>query len=217
MRFLMLHGGGTNNQIKIFELQTAAIRYELGSQHSFEFVEGPIPGFQASGIESLVRPEDNFFVYYDRDSAGSISKAVDDLQSYLEHDGPFDAILAFSQGCGLAATWCYQAQQMNQVPVKGIVFFSGEPAHSLVGLSRGEIRDLDPHSEEGILRIPTVHVWGTKDVTNPERNKLLYGQCNAANRGRVILHTGAHELPGSGMEKAVQEIVQSIRRLVGRK
>lgn len=46
---------------------------------------------------------------------------------------------------------------MNQVPVKGIVFFSGEPAHSLVGLSRGEIRDLDPHSEEGILRIPTVH------------------------------------------------------------
>jgi hypothetical protein len=46
---------------------------------------------------------------------------------------------------------------MNQVPVKGIVFFSGEPAHSLLGLSRGEIRDLDPHSEEGILRIPTVH------------------------------------------------------------
>ncbi|KAF2442433.1 hypothetical protein P171DRAFT_364046 [Karstenula rhodostoma CBS 690.94] len=155
MRFLMLHGGGTNNQL--FELQTAAIRYELGPQHSFEFVEGSIPSPQAPGIDSLVRPEDDFFVYYVPTSAPTILKAVDDLQHYLEQDGPFDAILAFSQGCGLAATWCYRAQQSQHVPLKGIIFFSGEPAHSLAGLAQGEVRDLDPQSEAGIIRLPTMH------------------------------------------------------------
>lgn len=60
-------------------------------------------------------------------------------------------------------------------------------------------------------------VWGAKDVTNPERNRMLLEQCDGESRGRVICHPGAHELPGSGMDEAVQEVVQSIRRLVGRK
>lgn len=62
----------------------AAIRYELGHQHSFEFVEGSLSCPIASGVDSLARPEDKFFAYYDPTSTNLLSKAVDDLQNYLE-------------------------------------------------------------------------------------------------------------------------------------
>lgn len=65
----------------------AAIRYELGLTSSFEFVEGTVPATQAAGIDSLVRPGDVFFIYFEPQSADTICKAVDDLQRYMEQVG----------------------------------------------------------------------------------------------------------------------------------
>ena len=45
MRWLCLHGMGTNS--RIFEAQTAAIRYAMGQEHSFEFVDGAAPAKMA--------------------------------------------------------------------------------------------------------------------------------------------------------------------------
>ena len=47
MRFLALHGSGTNNAV--FESQTAAFRYKLGEEHTFEFLEAPHPWRIAPG------------------------------------------------------------------------------------------------------------------------------------------------------------------------
>lgn len=47
----MDHSGGDD---KVFEMQTAAIRYELGDHHEFEFVEGTISHAIAPEIEPLV-------------------------------------------------------------------------------------------------------------------------------------------------------------------
>ena len=51
MRFLCLHGMGTNS--RIFEAQTAAIRYLLGSEHTFEFIDGAVPTPMAPSMLSL--------------------------------------------------------------------------------------------------------------------------------------------------------------------
>ena len=48
MRFLCLHGMGTNS--RIFEAQTAAIRYLLGSEHTFEFIDGAVPTAMAPSM-----------------------------------------------------------------------------------------------------------------------------------------------------------------------
>lgn len=48
MHFLCLHGMGTNS--RIFEAQTAAIRYTLGSQHTFKFLDGAVPAQMAASM-----------------------------------------------------------------------------------------------------------------------------------------------------------------------
>ncbi|PVH92932.1 hypothetical protein DM02DRAFT_677174 [Periconia macrospinosa] len=209
MRFLCLHGGGTNN--RIFELQLASIRYDLGPGNSFEFVEGCLAHGMFPGIDSLVAPSDGFFAYFDPHSAKSIINAVDDLQKYVETEGPFDAVLAFSQGCGLAATWLATAHGKNYA-IKAAVFFSGEPAFSPKALEQGVIKNLDPLVDGSII-LPALHIWGARDDTNPERNKMLYEQWD--DRARALLvHPGAHELPGSAMDAlVVTDIVHRIRRL----
>lgn len=48
MRFLCLHGMGTNS--RIFEAQTAAIRHNLGSQRTFAFSDGAVPVQMAASM-----------------------------------------------------------------------------------------------------------------------------------------------------------------------
>lgn len=52
MRFLCLRGMGTNS--RIFEAQLAAIRYTLGPQHTFGFLDAPVPAQTAPGVPSFL-------------------------------------------------------------------------------------------------------------------------------------------------------------------
>ncbi|CAH0059093.1 unnamed protein product [Clonostachys solani] len=58
MRFLCLHGMGTNS--RIFEAQTAAIRYGLGSLHTYEYVDGALPTAMAPGVGIISGLEDEY-------------------------------------------------------------------------------------------------------------------------------------------------------------
>ncbi|KAF2014352.1 hypothetical protein BU24DRAFT_481795 [Aaosphaeria arxii CBS 175.79] len=212
MRFLCLHGGGTNN--RVYELQLAAIRHELGTEHSFEYVEGTIPSTHAAGIESLVTTDEEFFMYYPYDpSVSGVVEAVENLQTYIEEEGPFDGILAFSQACGLASTWSFWNPQVAQDAVRGIVFFSGDAAISVQGLREGRLEYPDV-AVEGKGSMPSLHVWGANDTMNPDRNKILFSQWDEAN-ATLLVHEGGHELPSAGMNSSVVEIAHQIRRLCG--
>ena len=45
-----------------------------------------------------------YFAYFDDTSAASCSKALEYLETYIIAEGPFDGVLAFSQGASLAST-----------------------------------------------------------------------------------------------------------------
>ena len=133
---------GTNS--RIFEAQTAAIRYTLGPQHTYEFVDGSVPTKMAPGmlipilvhargwgaalirataIEPFVSPSDEFLQYADDASSDSCLRALLDLEAYIEEDGPFDGVMAFSQGAGLAASLLIrQTQQDRQLAQRNPVF-----------------------------------------------------------------------------------------------
>ncbi|MCJ1262835.1 hypothetical protein MMC22_002705 [Lobaria immixta] len=202
-------------------MQTAAIRYELGDHHSFEFVEGAIAHPMDPGIKSLVSEHDEFFCYLDETSASSCITALDDLETYMAAEGPFDAVMAFSQGASLAATlmiqklWQDPIQQHINPLFKCAVFFSGGIPGDPVAIRRNEPRLLDHATDGEVIQVPTAHIWGSKDPQHLSFGLPLSQLCKNETR-MVFTHEGGHEVPGSSSKDAVTGSVNAIRRTVAK-
>jgi len=222
MHFLCLHGMGTNNEI--FKLHTSAIRRLLGPEHTYDFVEGTVNCRPAPGVERLqsiplqfTDSEDTgFYMYLDVRSVDSIKSALEDLADYVETAGPFDGVMAFSQGAGLAAGLIIQQAQKNPTtylfrPIfKCAIFFSGGIPGDPASLERGTLRLMSGEQDGEVIQVPTAHIWGNKDTQYPEFGPVLAGLSSEANRETVIWD-GGHEVPGiSG--KGVTEAVAAIKK-----
>ncbi|KAI1759002.1 serine hydrolase FSH [Hypoxylon sp. FL1150] len=216
MRFLCLHGSGTNS--KIFETQTAAIRYSLGDGHTYEFVEGTMPAAAAPEIKELVSPTDELFSYINLENMESCVSALANLDSYIATEGPFDAVLAFSQGAMIAAsyiTWKLRqnpALERKSPTFKCAVFFSAWSAYDPDALWKGKLRVLTPSVDGEIIHIPTAHIWGRNDKVSIKASDVS-GLCAAGTR-QVHVHEGGHEVPGARMSHAVKSSVRIIRRVI---
>lgn len=185
-------------------MQTAALRYELGSKYNFEFAEGSIVAPRAKGVDSLVAVDDDFYAYFHPLQPETLEVALQNLRDYLAKEGPFDGVVAFSQGSALAASYMLQNQTGTSVPSwKFAVLFSGEPGEFVDDRRKEE-------STDGIITIPTLHVWGATDTTNPTQNDLLDKQCCSTTKSKFV-HLGAHEIPSSSED--VAEIARLIRRI----
>ncbi|KAK4118271.1 hypothetical protein N657DRAFT_651448 [Parathielavia appendiculata] len=104
MRFLCLHGMGTNSEI--YEAQLAPIRGHLGAEHEFVFVDGAIECEPAHGVADIFPPP--FFCYYSKPTRSQLQAAYDLVEEVLEEDGPFDGVFGFSQGGALIASMLLQ-------------------------------------------------------------------------------------------------------------
>lgn len=142
---------------------------------------------------------------------------IDALEAYIAAEGPFDAVMGFSQGALLAATLL--ARKVKQAPhqqlidpvFKCAVFFSGGHPYDSTTNSRGEFLDMEMEGEK--ISIPTTHVWGSNDQIWPGRAIKLSEICKE--KGRTIyIHDGGHDIPGPKSKAAVTNIVHSIRRTV---
>ena len=160
-----------------------------------------------------------YFQYFDINSASSALKALNDLDAYIEAEGPYDAVLAFSQGAALAATLMIRKLRQNPVEqhlsplFKCGVFISGGIPADYGGLLDGKIRLLS-HAEDGeLIPVPTANIWGQDEGEFSGNSKQLAGLCQS--QGRVIfIHKGGHEVPGSRSRDAVTASVNAVRRTI---
>ncbi|KAL9608150.1 MAG: hypothetical protein Q9167_007002 [Letrouitia subvulpina] len=172
-----------------------------------------------SEIQSLFSTDEEFFSYFDESSVHSCQKALADLETYIQTEGPFDAVLAFSQGAALATTLMVKkwredpgAQRSDPVFRCGIFFSGGVPCDPDALLLRGQIRTLDFDSDGVAIPVLTACIWGKDDLPFPPR---LCALCDP--RGRtVFVHEGGHEVPGSKDMGAVNTTVHTIRRTVAK-
>ncbi|CCD24898.1 putative serine hydrolase NDAI_0E00820 [Naumovozyma dairenensis CBS 421] len=119
---------------------------------------------------------------------------LDFLHDYVVENGPFDGILGFSQGAGLAG---YLATDFNgilklskeeQPPLKFLISFSGFR--------------LDPEMyqesyDKNSIMMPSLHVQGELDsVVSEERVMRLYNSCPEDSRA-LLKHPGGHFIPNS--------------------
>jgi pimeloyl-ACP methyl ester carboxylesterase len=106
MRFLCLHGMGTNSDI--YEAQLAPIIAQLDPSHEFVFVDGLVACEPADGVDSLFPGP--FYCYYDKPVTRQLEDAYKLLIEVMEEDGPFDGVFGFSQGGALAASFILHHQ-----------------------------------------------------------------------------------------------------------
>lgn len=164
-------------------------------------------------IESLVSPGEEYFDYFEEDSAASLLKALNDLDNYVEIQGPFDGVIGFSLGAMLAATLLIRrARILAPVPFKLAIFFSGCPPSDPDGLVEGQFRAI--HAGE-LIKIPTAHVWGSVERGEADWPPALRDTCARELREEFV-HDGGHEVPGSRDRASVMSTVQAIRRTVWR-
>lgn len=121
MRFLCLHGLGTNSEI--LESQFQPIRSLLPFNWEFEFLDGeeetnPTHGNTAHPVQMPNRANQNgnppkdigknypgpYLCYYDEPTPKVVQSAVELVLEVVDEDGPFDAVLGFSYGASLAVT-----------------------------------------------------------------------------------------------------------------
>ncbi|KAI0383338.1 serine hydrolase FSH [Hypomontagnella monticulosa] len=202
MKFLCLHGNGTNSHV--MQLQTAPLRHELEDGHDYEFVEGAIEIPMAEGVEAMSLPEHRFYAYYNPDDLSTAKRAMDQLDDYIATEGPFDVVMGFSAGAVLAAMYLIQKQrQAGSVPFKCAVFLASANNTAEMGYLGADVsRDL--------IRIPTAHIWGSADQTAPMGGADLSKMCDPTQRFTLV-HDAGHELP---KQTYLTQAVQGIRKTV---
>lgn len=156
MKILALHGMGTSGHI--FKSQTgqslsphrrrgcvvcalthqtsAGFRARLPDTIEFDFVDAPFPCAPAPGTDVIF--DSSHYAWWLTPTPDAIRGAHQWLAEYVEQHGPYDAVMAFSQGCSLVGSFLlYHARETPDLPLpfKAAVFVCG-------GLPLGVLEDL---------------------------------------------------------------------------
>ncbi|KAI7783991.1 hypothetical protein LA080_011016 [Diaporthe eres] len=114
MNILALHGVGSS--AAMLKEQLAALAAELGPHYHFTFYDGQVPVERGPGMP--VWSPGPFYSYVTGYAPDEVSSALDDLDHFIEQNGPFDGVLGFSQGASIAATYIldYQLRRPEEQP-----------------------------------------------------------------------------------------------------
>ena len=202
--------------------------------HTFEFVEGGVhypaaPGespsctpilvytvrlrglngdWRMAGI-ATVFPHNKYFAYYDPTEPSSILQAVEDLAAYVSAEGPFDGVMGFSQGAALAAMLL--RRESTAEPFRFAIFLCAGLPFCEASLRQGVLRHLDPKADKEVIRVPTAHIFGSKDDAL-QASLAMKDLCVAEGRW-LFDHRAGHEVPvspegiSSDMARCVEEVI----------
>ncbi|KAJ9411857.1 hypothetical protein DTO045G8_7 [Paecilomyces variotii] len=126
-KILCLHGKGTSGAI--FKSQTSSIRAHLKDLDvDFHFIDAPYRSTPAAGID-LFYPGP-YYSFWESEDASHIAHTRAWLNQLIAKSGPYDAVMAFSQGCSVSADMLlhHQAESPNSPPpFKSAIFICGGP------------------------------------------------------------------------------------------
>ncbi|KAK6844178.1 hypothetical protein PG995_014288 [Apiospora arundinis] len=212
MRFLCFHGRGTNAEI--FKIQTASLRSALGSDHEFVFING---GFSVTDIPGLNAPnasqirDRRAFVPLEEDPRVYHS-IISELRAFILSKGPFDGLMGFSEGAGLAATIAAENSKRPFAKLRSIILFCSQDA---IALESNPVRTLDPEIDGQLVDMPSTHIWSTSDNVASERPYKVSCLFNEDVR-EIVVHNLGHDIPGSRSETGMGETVIAIERTIER-
>lgn len=216
-KVLMLHGFVQSG--KIFSSKTGGLRksltklgYELYyptapilvSKKNLEGVHGSNEEHNDSQLDlasefNTLNSTDEIYGWWTRKGSDKIDyeiekPTIDYLHNYVVENGPFQGIVGFSQGAGLAGYLLTNFNELlnltkeQQPDFKFFISFSGfklEPERFQESYSKN------------IIHIPSLHVQGELDTVVEESRVIkLYDSCQKDNR-MLLKHSGGHFIPNS--------------------
>ncbi|KAJ1722536.1 Ovarian cancer-associated protein 2 [Coemansia erecta] len=214
LKILCLHGY-TQSGVS-FRSRTGPLRRSLGRHITWVYATAPhaaattFDGQSQQSTEesssSNERPSAWWNMHGGNDAQrvwADVEQSVKALQQIAREQGPFDGILGFSQGAGMAAILLALAQQKNaaaagELPVfRFAVLISGffpqmpEFEEALGGGSSSSSDDDDKR-----LHVPSLHVLGAADAVVPQsRGEELARR--AFDGAEVRVHEGGHYVPAN--------------------
>ncbi|CAL5865815.1 uncharacterized protein PFLUO_LOCUS21 [Penicillium psychrofluorescens] len=209
MRFLCLHGSGTNAEI--LEIQTGGLRQQLEQKgHRFIFVNGRQDAQVESELEGIF--EGPFYNHYPRGPTpgAGVLEAFEHTYRIISEQGPFDAVMGFSQGAALAAALIIHHAKVNpHAPplFRAAVFICGGCPFDRSGMAY-----ITPQPDTYTITIPTAHIVGKQDPLYPESRKL-YGLCEPS-KAAFYDHGSKHMVPFD--TKNTDEMTRAIEETVAR-
>lgn len=166
----------------------------------------------SEGIENLAADDEQCFAYYKPYCIESFEKAMADLERYIATDGPFDGIMAFSQGASLAAAILADKNQLQRLRLRCGIFLCGRLPFTDAGY-RYPHTTISPQDMELRIGIPTAHIWGAEDKQEPGQGLALSELCRPEWR-HTYIHGGGHEVPGARDKDDLAESANVIRRML---
>ena len=120
------------------------------------------------------------------------------LYDIIDDEGPFEGVLGFSQGAGVAASVLFE-QAMQPDPerpeplFKFAVFIGGAQPWDIYDKELQPLRPVYAANYAARIDIPTAHIMGRKDLYR-EGAKSLLALCDAR-KAKVYDHQGSHMVP----------------------
>ncbi|KAH7131784.1 serine hydrolase FSH [Dendryphion nanum] len=215
MRFLCLHGRGTNAEI--FKFQTANIRAALSEDHEFVFVNGNIPARPLAEIalgSEFGKERRGFWPAEMRDGE-EFRRVYHDMRAFIQKQGPFFGFLVFSEGASIASTILIEdiKRHGGSLGIQCAIFFCAAPPLDLDWERVGEIRLMKPGLGDTIVDIPTAHIWSEGNHWLPGLGKDLVGMCDKRMSEEVV-HNLGHDVPRSREDECWRETIRAIERTI---
>ncbi|KAL4934788.1 hypothetical protein BDV06DRAFT_229449 [Aspergillus oleicola] len=213
--FVVLYSEALEESVRRGQFPPPALRYELGDGHTYDYGEGIFPTPLATEVKEFTTRESCGFSHFPLTPNADLTQPIKDLEKFIATEGPYDGVIAFSQGITAAATLIIRnTQEGKPIPFQCAIFFSPRMGPLDLGGSSRTRRavEIDPDTHRGVIKIPTALIWGSQDpnrVKTEEISPLFAPGCI-----ETYIHSGGHEVPGTGSNEAVIRSVNVIRRAI---
>ncbi|EEB06159.1 dihydrofolate reductase Dfr1 [Schizosaccharomyces japonicus yFS275] len=200
LKVLCLHGYVQSGPV--FSKKMGTVRKYLSKFMDLQFPTGPISAETTEGLteeEKKARLSQlggegaNQFGWFEvedfKNTYGGWEKSLKSLDEYMTEKGPFDGIIGFSQGAGIAAWVAHLLEQgkpnpyINQPPLKFVVFIGGFKA------DKPEFA----HFYEPKLKTPSLVISGLSDTLVPFARSMEFAK--TLENPNVLTHPGQHIVP----------------------
>ncbi|KAJ5249136.1 hypothetical protein N7468_000587 [Penicillium chermesinum] len=211
MKFVCLHGAGTNAEI--FEIQTGGLCQVLKAKgHRFRFLNGKFEAPVEKELEGVI--DGPFFNHYARTKdpppGPQVEEGMENVYQFMAARGPFDGIMGFSQGGSLAARLIIKHAEEHplEAPLFRCAIFlcAGQPWDS------SGTDFVEPRPDYHPINIPTAHIVGKNDHIYPMSTKV-YQLCEPS-KASYYDHGGGHQIPFQS--EKTDEMVRVIEEAIDR-
>ncbi|KAI5280920.1 hypothetical protein KEM54_003498 [Ascosphaera aggregata] len=229
-RIICLHGGGSNAEV--FYAQMRTLRSKLEAHFRLVFVDAPFICPAGPGVAMVYQHLSPFRRWLrwlpehpKIDGETAVREIDDAIWQAVEEDtrigakGECVGLLGFSQGATVSAMICAGRAPLVQFSPRGdheAAEHLGDAADRTTVFTDWPSRDDPPEVKENyMLRMPTVHVHGSRDEGLPLHRKLLESYC-APGSTELVQWCGDHRLPLKSYDvEAVVEQVVNVARMAG--